>query len=224
MSRTQIILADDHAMFREALRTLISHQSDLVVVGEAGTGPEVVDRVKELKPRLLCLDLSMPGWGLGVTIELSLAASPNTRVLVLTMHDDPEYVRAAVTAGASGYVVKTASTAELLSAIRAVAGGDRTFPPMTDQPLTTAQGDAASLTRREKEVIELLAHGFTNQAVADRLFLSVKTVETYRARIRTKTGLQTRADFVRYGLENGLLNKQGTIPPAKEDGGDATDK
>lgn len=215
MTRTRVVLADDHDMFREAVRTLIDHQPDLMVVGEAGTGPEATDRARELQPRVMCLDVSMPGWGLGVTVGKVLAVSPKTRVLVLTMHDDPAFVCAAVTAGASGYVVKTASMTDLLSAVRTVAAGERVFPPTTPP----SADEHLALSRREKEVLELLAHGLTHQEVADRLFLSVKTVETYRARIRTKTGLHSRADFVRFGLENGLLSKQaGASPPAPANG------
>lgn len=213
MTRTPVVLADDHDMFREAVRTLIDHQPDLEVVGEAGTGPEVLDRAKELQPRVLCLDVSMPGWGLGVTVARVLSASPKTRVLILTMHNDPAFIHAAVTAGACGYVVKTASMTDLLSAVRAVAAGERVFPPLTDTPAPSA-GEPQTLSRREREVLELLAHGLTHQEVADRLFLSVKTVETYRARVRTKMGLHTRADFVRYGVENGLLHRPGVTPTA----------
>ena len=214
-TRTSVVLADDHAMFREAVRSLLAVQPDLEVVAEAGTGPEAVDQVREKEPRLLCLDLSMPGWGGAVTIEKVRAASPRTQVLVLTMHDDPEYVRTAVTAGAAGYVFKTASSADLLVAVRAVSAGQRVFPPTAGgEERAPATSGTAQLSRRERDVLELLTRGLTHQEIADRLFLSVKTVETYRLRIRTKTGLQTRADFVRYGVEAGLLTTNPkTIPP-----------
>lgn len=206
MSRTRVVLADDHVMFREAVRTLLAGRLELEVVGEAGTGPRAVELVRELQPHVICLDLSMPGWGLAVTVEKVLAACPGTRVLVLTTHDDPEYVRVAAATGASGYVVKTASAAELVAAVRAVAAGERSFPPTPAGTPDTA-GEPVPLSRREREVLELLARGLTHQQAADRLFLSVKSIETYRARLRAKTGLQTRADFVRYGLEAGLLNR-----------------
>ena len=121
MNRTRVVLADDHAVLREGLRALIGSQPDLEVVAEAGTGPEAVDRVRDTAPRVLCLDLSMPGWGGAATIERVRAASPRTRVLVLTMHDDPAYIRVALAAGADGYVLKTTRAPDLLAAVRAVA-------------------------------------------------------------------------------------------------------
>lgn len=207
MTRTAVVLADDHAVLREGLRVLISAQPDLEVVGEAGTGTETVDRVQEAAPRVLCLDLSMPGWGSGPTIQRVRAVSPRTRVLVLTMHNDPAYVRSALAAGADGYFLKTTPFPDLLAAIRAVAAGTRVIDPSLQAMLDDAPpvADPPQFSRRETEVLELLVKGHTHQEIADLLFLSVKTVETYRARLREKTGLKTRADFVRYGLDTGLL-------------------
>jgi DNA-binding NarL/FixJ family response regulator len=208
MTRTKVVLADDHAILREGLRALINAQADLEVVGEAGTGTETVDRVQELNPRVLCLDLSMPGWGSGSTITRVCQLSPRTRVLVLTMHNDPAYVRSALAAGAAGYFLKTSPSPELLGAIRTTATGGRVIDP-TLQPLLDGAPPATGalqLSRRETEVLELLVKGHTHQEIADLLFLSVKTVETYRARLREKTGLKSRADYVRYGLDAGLLS------------------
>lgn len=206
MSRVGIVLADDHAVLREGMRALISTQPDLEVVGEAATGTEVIDRVQEARPRVLCLDLSMPGWGSGPTIKRVKAVSPRTRVLVLTMHDDPAYVRSALAAGADGYFLKSTPFPELLAAIRAVAVGTRVIDPVFRTLLDAAPLLAdPQFSRRETEVLELLVKGHTHQEIADLLFLSVKTVETYRSRLREKTGLKTRADFVRYGLVTGLL-------------------
>lgn len=210
MTRTNVVLADDHAILRESLRQVINAQPDLFVVGEAASGQAAVERVMESNPRMLCLDLSMPGCSGAVTIERVRAVSPRTRVLVLTMHDDPAYVRAAVAAGADGYVLKAISTSGLLAAVRGVAAGERVFDPALGLALE-GPGDPAGpiqFSRREREVLELLARGHTHQEIADRLFVSIKTVETYRARLREKTGLKTRADLVRFATEAGLLPTQ----------------
>lgn len=217
MSRTRIALADDHAILREGLRSIINSQPDMEVVAEAGSGFEAIERVRETTPRVLCLDVSMPGGGSAATIENVHAASETTRVLMLTMHDDISYVRAALTAGADGYVLKSSPLPTLLAAIRSVAAGQRAIDPKL-QPLIksasdpTDSHDAPRLSRRENEILALLAEGHTHQEIASRLFVSIKSVETYRARIREKTGLKTRADFVRYGLEVGLLKSPGEQP------------
>jgi DNA-binding NarL/FixJ family response regulator len=210
VNRIRIVLADDHAILREGLRTLIDYQRDLRVVGEAGTGQEALERVRETQPRVLCLDISMPGWCAVYTIEQVCAASPATRILVLTMHDDPAYFRSAFAAGALGYHLKTAPVDGLLGAIRNVAAGNRTVDPSLQNALNEPPADHPSrgysqLSRREREVLDLLVRGHTHQEMADKMFLSIKTIETYHGRIREKTGLKTRADFVRFGLEAGLL-------------------
>jgi two-component system, NarL family, response regulator NreC len=220
MNRAKVVLADDHAVLREGLRALINSQPDMEVVAEAGTGPEAVEKVRETGARVLCLDLSMPGWGSAATIERVRAASPRTRVLILTMHDDPAYVRSAVTAGADGYILKTTPVARLIAAIRDVAAGERVIDGplqayLDHSPDHSPTAGKLQLSRREREVLELLSKGHTHQEIADKLFVSVKTVETYRARIRDKTGLKSRADFVRFGLDNGYLTQAdnpGDVP------------
>jgi two-component system response regulator NreC len=217
MKRSNVVLADDHAVLRAGLQVLINAQPDMVVVAEAGTGPDAVKRVQETNAELLCLDLSMPGWGGAATIERVRNSSPNTRILILTMHDDPAYLRSAMTAGADGYMLKTTPHTSLISAMRSVIAGERVI----DSPLLGYLDDKSgpqspheqtpSLSRRERNVLELLARGHTHQEIADKLFLSVKTVETYRARIKEKTGLKSRADFVRYGLEAGFLNNPNDV-------------
>lgn len=210
MTPIRVVLADDHSLVRDGLRLLLTAEPDIVVVGEAGSGPEAVDRAAATTPRLLCLDLSMPGWGVYPTIERIKAVSPGTRVLVLTMHDDPAYVRSALGAGADGYVLKTSRGPALVAAVRAVAAGTRVIDPALADALRDTQpgppGGPVTLSRREQDVIALLARGHTHQEIADRLHVSVKSVETYRSRLRAKTGLKTRADFVRYGIEIGLLS------------------
>jgi DNA-binding NarL/FixJ family response regulator len=223
VSQIRVFLIDDHAVLRAGLRMLLNAQPDLEVCGEAASGPDALGIVAEARPDVITLDLSMPG-GSGIKmIERLRQQCPQARVLVLTMHDDPAYVRAALAAGSAGYVVKTAADAELLVAIRAVHKG-RTF---VDLDLAGGQidtvlgvgnrgsrpGTAHPLSEREREVLELLAQGHTNQAAADRLSLSVKTVETYRARIGDKLGLRTRADMVRYAMETGVLNGRHAKEP-----------
>ena len=223
MAKIRVLIADDHAVLRAGLRMLINAQPDLEVVGEAANAREALTQAKALTPDVLTLDLSMPGGGSVKTIERLRQECPRTRVLVLTMHDDAAYLRAVLAAGGSGYVVKSAADAELLTALRAVARG-RTFVDLDldplQAPLTLGQ-DATrpnspggqALSRRENEVLELLAQGLTNKEIAERIFLSVKTIETYRARLMEKLGLRTRADLVRYALEMGLLTSNKKPPP-----------
>jgi DNA-binding NarL/FixJ family response regulator len=217
MATIRVLVADDHAILRAGLRMLIAAQPDMAVVGEAGDSREALEKARALAPDVLTLDLTMPGGNSIKVIEQLRQECPGTRVLVLTMHDDPAYLRAVLAAGGAGYVVKTAADADLLTAIRAVLRG-RVFvdvnlarSTVNDALCGEAGGSqprpagAASLSGRERQVLELLAQGHTNQEMAKKLFLSVKTVETYRARIADKLGLRTRAEVVRYALEVGLL-------------------
>ena len=217
MAKIRILIADDHAVLRAGLRMLINAQADLEVVGEATNGHEALGLARKLLPDVITMDLNMPGNTIQ-TIERLRQECPQTRILVLTMHDDPAYLRAALAAGSAGYVTKSAADTELLIAIRTVFRG-RSFvdSSLTDSLVQTALGNkpgggpngtqdsVSCLSHREREVLELLAQGHTNQQAADRLFLSVKTIETYRKRITDKLGLRSRADLVRYALEIGIL-------------------
>jgi two-component system response regulator NreC len=228
MAKIRVLMADDHAVVRAGLRLMINAQPDLEVVGEAASSHEALSRAGTLAPDVVTLDLTMPGGSSIKTIERLRRECPPCRVLVLTMHDDPAYLRAVLAAGGSGYVVKTAPEAELLTAIRAVSRG-RTFIGLdladdkghtlsgrqTGEGSACTPGPARPLSQRECEVLELLAQGHTNQAIGDRLFLSVKTIETYRARIAEKLGLRTRADIIRYAIEIGLLGRE-KLPPGDE--------
>ncbi|VTS04448.1 response regulator transcription factor [Tuwongella immobilis] len=207
MSKTTVVIADDHAILRDGLRTLFQAHADLEVVGEAADSNSVVQVVRESRPQVLCLDLSMPG-GTGVrTIERVRAESPSTRILILTMHNDPAYLRVSLAAGAKGFMLKSTPVNELIDAIRKVASGERVIDPALPErgtnllPAISANDPLATLSRREREVLDLLAQGHTHQEIAEKLFVSVKTVETYRARLREKTGLKTRADYVRFGRD-----------------------
>ena len=192
-----MLLADDHPVLRGGIRAVLDAEPDLRVVAEAGDGPAAVAAAREHAADVVLLDLSMPGGG-AAAVPLLLAARPGLRVLVLTMHADPAYRRACEAAGASGYLLKTAGVPEVVAAVRAVAAGGTAFDPEPAAP-------PGGLSRREREVLEYLVRGHTHQVIADRLSVSVKTVETYRARIREKTGLKSRADLVRHGLAAGLL-------------------
>lgn len=212
MSKIRVMLVDDHAVLRAGLRMLIDSQPDMLIVGEASSTKEALPLIDELRPDVISLDLSMPGGGgMGLLEHLKDINLP-TRVLILTMHDDPAYFRSAIAAGAAGYVVKTAADSELLTAIRAVHGG-RLFISMPnggseallrDEPEPTSN----ALSEREQQVLQLLAEGHTNKEIGQKLELSVKTIETYRARIASKLELRTRADIVRYALEMGLLKHE----------------
>jgi two-component system response regulator NreC len=214
MSQTRVFIADDHAMLRSGLRMLISAEPDMVVVGEAGSLQETIAGAAKVKPDVITLDLSMPGaTGVGGVKRL-LSTVPDSRILVLTMHDDPAYMRAAIAMGASGFLAKSAADSELISAIRAVARG-RLFVDMkgTGSLATTFLPDAgpaplSTLSDREREVMVDVANGYTSQQIADRLALSVKTVESYRARLMQKLGLKSRADLVRLAVDSGLLKDQ----------------
>ena len=218
MKKIRILIADDHAVLRAGLRMLIDSQEDLEVIGEAADGAEAVEQAGVLQPDLVLMDITMPGGGGIPAIPAVLKACPKTRVLVLTMHDDATYLRATMEAGATGYLVKSAADTELLTAIRTVAAG-RTFVDLpgfaqaAPDALTTGQraepagprDQPSPLSEREREVLALVAQGHTNHEVADRLRISIKTVETYRARLMEKLDLHSRADLVRYALEQGLL-------------------
>ena len=217
----RVLIADDHAVLRAGLRMLLGAHADMDVVGEAADGVDVQRQARELRPDVVLLDLSMPGPRSGNVIRSVLRACPTTRVLILTMHDDAAYLRSALSAGATGYLVKRAADSELLSAIRAVHAG-RTFVDMTqtsarpEQPVRPTGSKAGqppkTLSRREREVLRLLAQGHSNQQIADGIHVSVKTVETYRARVSEKLGLKGRTELYRFAAESGVLDSDFTLP------------
>jgi two-component system, NarL family, response regulator NreC len=224
MPRIRVLIADDHGVLRSGLKLLIGGQSDMEVVGEAADGPATVRSAQATAPDVVLLDISMPGPRASRTIEQLGRLDPSPRVLVLTMHDDPAYLRVALLAGVSGYVVKKAADVELLTAIRVVHRGG-TFAALT-RPGGGAQGeDAIRATRaepaakrrallspREAEVLRLLAQGHTNQEVADKLAVSLKTIETHRERLRNKLSLKSRAQLFRFAVESGLLERDTALP------------
>ncbi|HEY3543746.1 MAG TPA: response regulator transcription factor [Gaiellaceae bacterium] len=209
----RVVIVDDHAVVRSGLRLLLEGEDDIHVDDEGGTADEAVRLARLHKPDVVLLDVTMPGRsGLDAAADIKQAA-PAAHILVLSMHDDPSYVREAFAAGASGYLLKEAADADLVAAIRDVAGGARYVHPALGARLAAAEADAAALaaadplSEREREVLRLLALGHTNQEIAKMLFISVRTAETHRAHIMQKLRLSTRAELVRYALQHGLLEE-----------------
>jgi DNA-binding NarL/FixJ family response regulator len=213
--KKRIFLADDHAVLRAGLRLLIDNQPDLEVVGEAGDGAATLEQVPRLQPDIILLDLHMPGLDGLRTLPRLCDVVPDSRVLILTMHDDVSYLQEALQAGAAGYVLKQAVDTELLMAIRAVLRGERPVHPAMTQKLiesmaepqpTGAANPWETLSDREHDVLRLVALGYTNAEIASELHISVKTVETYRARGMEKLEVETRAQLVKSALKYTILN------------------
>jgi two-component system, NarL family, response regulator NreC len=208
---TRVLIVDDHAVVRSGLRRVLEAEDGIEPVGEAGTAREAVFEARSTSPDVILLDVVMPEQsGLDV-IPTLLHEHPETKILVLSMQDDPRYVREAFANGASGYVLKEAADSEVVAAIREVAGGGRYVHPELGARLVAAEteerrrAEEDPLSEREREVLRLLALGHTNQEIAKRLFISVRTAETHRAHIMQKLRLSSRAELVRYALERGLL-------------------
>jgi len=215
----RILLADDHTLVRDGLRRVIEAEADFHVVGEAANVAATIAEVAALRPDVLVLDVSMPGGGGIAALGEIRKASAATRILVLTMHEDPEYLRIALTSGASGFLVKHAAGRELVAAIHALLEG-RTYvdPVLAGVALQPPPAPASQetgherLSPRETQVLRDLALGFTNKEVAERLAVSVKSVETYRARLFEKLGLERRADLVRYAIAHNLMGDDDKEP------------
>ena len=217
MSKIRLLLADDHAVLRAGLKTLLNAEPDMEVVAEAANGGETILKSNEFLPDIVLMDITMPGQGgLEATREIK-KRNPAIKVLVLTMHEDESFLYEMLRAGADGYVPKKAADTELLAAIRATYRGEHFIhSSMTAQMVTEARNKQGAkmarndgisvLSEREREVLRFLALGYTNQQIADTIYLSVKTVETYKARLRDKLGLRGRAEFVRYAMEAGLVD------------------
>jgi two-component system, NarL family, response regulator NreC len=203
-----VVLADDHAVVRSGLKLLLA-QSGMEVVAEAGDVPSALRYVLGHKPDVLVLDLNMPGEPSLPAIPRFLEASPSTHIVVLTMQEDPQFAREALSNGATAYVLKEAAEEELVQAIHAAREGRTYVNPSLGARLATApltsQGPPGGLTEREVDILRLIALGHTNTEIAEQLFLSVRTVETHRAHIQQKLGRTTRAELVRYALDHGLV-------------------
>jgi two-component system, NarL family, response regulator NreC len=208
----RVLVVDDHAVVRSGLRRVLDAEPDIETVGEAANAERAVFEAMEHKPDVVLMDVTMPGGQSGVEVLPALLQSvPDTRVLMLSMHDDPGYVRAAFEVGASGYVLKEAADSEVVAAVRSVAAGERYVHPALGARMVAAEteerkrADADPLSEREREVLKLLALGHTNQEIASTLYISVRTAETHRAHIMQKLRLASRAELVRYALDSGLI-------------------
>jgi two-component system, NarL family, response regulator NreC len=206
-----IVLADDHPVVRSGLKMLLEAQDDLEVVAESGDVEATRRTVLGYKPSVLVLDLNMPGGSSLEAIPAMTESSPATAIVVLTMQEDPAFAREALRAGAKGYVLKQAAGTELVQAVRAAAGGGTWLNPelgarMAAAPATPA-GPPGDLTERELDVLRLIALGHTNSEIAGQLYLSVRTVETHRSHIQRKLGVSSRAELVRYALDNDLIDR-----------------
>ena len=209
----RVLIADDHGVLRAGLRALLKTEEDLQVVDEAADGETALRLASRLRPDIVLLDLSMPGPG-GIEVTRKLKEMlPATRVLILTVHEDETLLREALKAGASGYIIKRAVESELINAIHAVSRGEiYVHPAMTrwllqePAPAAPKRRDPATLTPREIEVLRLIVQGHTNSQIAEVLRLSVRTIESHRANLMGKLGLQSRVELVRYAVKNKLLD------------------
>ncbi len=213
----RVALCDDHSVVRSGLRRIVEAEADLEVVGEAATGADAAALAAASHPDVFVMDLGLPDQsGIAATQEV-LKASPSTKVLVLTVHDDLAYLRRAFEAGAAGYLVKEAADVELIQAIRQVAAGRRYVHPTLgaallapDAPAARLRGPGGELSERELEVLRMIALGLTNTEIAGRLYVSVRTVETHRAHIQQKLDVRNRAELVRRARDAGLLEEEDT--------------
>ncbi|HEY3206251.1 MAG TPA: response regulator transcription factor [Gaiellaceae bacterium] len=207
----RVLIVDDHAVVRAGLALLVNAETDLEAVGEAGNAREAILEARTAKPDVILMDVMMPEQSGIDAVPQLLHEHPGVKVLVLSMQDDPRYVREAFEAGASGYVLKEAADAEVVAAIREVAGGGRYVHPELGARLVAAEtaerrrAEEDPLSDREREVLRLLALGHTNQEIAKQLYISVRTAETHRAHIMQKLRLSSRAELVRYALAEGVL-------------------
>lgn len=216
MEQLKIFLADDHVVVREGLKALINAQPDMIVIGEAGDGETAWQQAQECQPDVVIMDITMPVLnGVQATAQLKRAC-PMIKILALSVHEDTSYLRQLLTAGASGYILKHAAADDLIRAIRMVATGGvyldaalagHVVAGYVRVPAAASALQGTDLSERETEVVQRIAQGYSNKEIATQLTLSVKTVETYRARAMEKLGLDSRAALVRYALEHGWLHR-----------------
>ncbi len=210
METIRVLLADDHAILREGIKSLLSEYGEIQVVGEASDGKEAVARARELKPDVVLMDIGMPGMNGIEATRLITSEDRGIKVLILSMHDDEEYIFPIFQAGAAGYVLKRSAMSELVSAIRAVHQGHTILHPsvarmVIEEPRKKVE-DYDGLTDRELEVLTLIAEGLTNQRIGERLFISVKTVQAHRANIMEKLDLHDRVDLTKYAIRKNLIS------------------
>ena len=215
VAKIRVLLADDHAIVREGIKRILAEEPDIEVVGEAGDGLQAVEMAKKLKPDVAILDITMPALN-GIEATRQIRSSlPNTHTLTLTMHEDDTYVFQLLKAGAAGYVLKRAAATDLVQAVRAAQRGEAFLYPsvakavVADYLKRLEEGEGREmydgLTEREKEILTQVADGATNQEIARKLFISIKTVQTHRAHIMEKLDLHDRTKLVRYAIRKGLI-------------------
>jgi two-component system response regulator NreC len=208
----RVLIVDDHPVVRNGLRRVLESEADIEVVGEAGDAQHALFEALAQKPDLILMDVVMPGKSGIEAIPDVLHDAPEAKVLILSMQDDPNYVRQAFAAGATGYILKEAADTDLVAAVREVAAGRNYVHPTLGARMVVAEAEERKrneedpLSDRERDVLRLLALGHTNQEISDKLFISVRTAETHRAHIMQKLRLSTRAELVRYALEHGFLD------------------
>ncbi|RFB13365.1 DNA-binding response regulator [Bacillus sp. HNG] len=213
----KLLIVDDHAVVRSGLMMLLNGKNNIEVIGEASEGDEAIQKAKELNPDVILMDLSMPHGKDGLTATQELHEHmPNIAILILTMHDDEEYLFRAIHAGASGYILKNAPHEDLLGAIESVSSGNAYLTPSATKVLMSGYLDRvkngdntdsfAILSEREKEVLEWIAKGYSNKEIAEHLVISVKTVESHKSNLMEKLGLKTRPELVKYAMKKGLLH------------------
>ncbi len=212
MSRIKILVVDDHAIMRDGIRALLNLHDDIEIVGEASEGNEAIEKAEELAPDVIVMDIAMPGMdGLEATRRIT-KKNPKVKVLVLSQHDNKEYILSAIKAGVVGYVPKRALGLELVSAIRAVHQGDSYLYPsaaaavIRDYLKGSAKEPYDRLTAREREILKLIAEGHTSREIADKLFISLKTVLGHRTKIMEKLDLHNRSELIKYAIRKGLIS------------------
>ncbi len=212
MSKIRVLLVDDHAILRAGLRALLATYPDIEVVGEAGDGSEAIQRVKELRPDIVLMDISMPGMNGLTATRYILEAHPDVRIIILTQYDSKEYILPLLQVGASGYVLKQCADTDLVKAIRSVYAGDSFLYPSVARTLLESylgkeeNTSHEELTPREREILVLIAQGYTNRQIAEILHISPKTVDVHRSRLMKKLDLHNVADLTRYAIRHGLID------------------
>ena len=211
----RVLIVDDHPVVRSGLRKVLEAETDIEVVGEAGNAKDAVFETRSATPDVILMDIVMPGKsGIEATPDI-LHDAPEAKVLILSMQDDPNYVRQAFAAGAAGYILKEAADTDVVAAVREVAAGRSYVHPTLGARMVVAEAEERKraeqdpLSNRERDVLRLLALGHTNQEISEKLFISVRTAETHRAHIMEKLRISSRAELVRYALEHGLLTAEG---------------
>ncbi len=213
MSKISVLLVDDHALFRQGMRALLESSSHVEIVGEATDGREAIEKVRQLTPQVVLMDIGMPGMGGLEATRRILKENPGVRTLILTQYEDAEYILAMLRAGAKGYIAKTATAAELDNAIQTVSRGESYLYPsaataLVEEYLLRVGGEKDEyerLTDREREVLQLVAEGYPNREIADKLYISVKTVLRHRTNIMQKLGFHNRTELIKYAISKGLI-------------------